>query len=61
MALLMINGSWCTNDKMDSDLTALNGRRCEIYYDKYAGYYLNVWIDGKDTYDYLQDTLEIAT
>lgn len=33
---------------------------CTIEHDHYAGYYLYVYINGVDCYDYLQDTLEIA-
>ncbi|MFO1242907.1 MAG: hypothetical protein U1E36_06875 [Rickettsiales bacterium] len=31
-----------------------------IDYDEYVGYYLYVWEGEKNTFDYLQDTLDIA-
>lgn len=34
--------------------------RFEIEHDSKAGYYLYVWEGDRNTYDYLQDTLEIA-
>ncbi len=33
---------------------------CTIKHDKYVGYYLYIYINGIDTYDYLQDSFEIA-
>jgi hypothetical protein len=40
--------------------TSLGKLDCTIKHDKYAGYYLYIYINGVDTYDYLQDTYDIA-
>jgi hypothetical protein len=46
--------------KWIAELSGTKQLTLTIKHDRYAGYYLYVYIDGKDTYDYLQDTLEIA-